>query len=282
MADKEEAKEVPKKQKDKAAPVKEDKKDLVDKTQGKEKEKEKDKKKDLKKEGKKEEKKEHKEPKRPKDDKGAEIRHIIRIADTDIDGTRSVQYALTGIPGISRRTAKIIAETAGLDCTATMGYLAEPDIEKIKTTINSIDTVLPVWMLNRQNDMTTGDDKHVYGTDVLITVKEDINLMKKIRSYKGVRHERGLKVRGQRTRSTGRKGRTVGVQRLATIAAKKEEAAAAQAEKGAPGAKAPAAPAAAAKGAPAAAPAKPGAPAAKAAKAAAPAAAEKKPQEAKK
>jgi len=277
MADKEEAKEAPKKQKDKAAPVKDEKKDLVDKTQGKEKEKEKDKKKDLKKEGKKEEKKEHKEPKRPKDDKGAEIRHIIRIADTDIDGTKSVQYALTGIPGISRRTAKIIAETAGLDCTATMGYLTEPDIDKIKSTISGIDTVLPAWMLNRQNDLLTGDDRHVYGTDVLITVKDDINLMKKIRSYKGVRHERGLKVRGQRTRSTGRKGRTVGVQRMATIAAKKEEAAAAQAEKGVPGAKAPAAPAAAAaKGAPAAAPAKPGA------KAAAPAATEKKPQEAKK
>jgi small subunit ribosomal protein S13 len=74
--------------------------------------------------------------------------------------------------------------------------------------------------MNKQNDFMTGEDKHVIGTDVIMSLNEDLNIMKKIRSYKGVRHEKGLKVRGQRTRSTGRKGRTVGVSRATLTAAK--------------------------------------------------------------
>jgi small subunit ribosomal protein S13 len=49
----------------------------------------------------------------------------------------------------------------------------------------------------------------------MLIKREDINTMKKIRSYVGIRHERGHKVRGQRTKSTGRKGLTVGVKRKA-------------------------------------------------------------------
>ena len=150
---------------------------------------------------------------------GPEIKHIVRIADTDLEGKRSVQYALTGIKGISRRIAKILAVNAGLNPYATMGYLDDTDIEKLQSSVDSIQSIIPYWMMNKQNDYLTGDDRNVIGTDVLLSVNEDINLMKKIRSYKGVRHERGLKVRGQRTRSTGRKGRTVGVTRAA-IAAK--------------------------------------------------------------
>ncbi|GAG60554.1 unnamed protein product, partial [marine sediment metagenome] len=43
------------------------------------------------------------------------------------------------------------------------------------------------------------------------TVKRDIERMRRLRSWKGYRHGFGLKVRGQRTRSTGRKGLVVGV-----------------------------------------------------------------------
>jgi len=53
----------------------------------------------------------------------------------------------------------------------------------------------------------------------MLSRNEDINLMKKVRSYKGVRHDRGLRVRGQRSRSTGRKGKTVGVSRASIGAA---------------------------------------------------------------
>ncbi len=161
-------------------------------------------------------------------EEGPEIRHIVRIADTDLEGRRSIQYALTGIKGISRRTAKIITVNAGLDPIATMGYLNDADIEKLKTTVDNISTLLPTWMMNKQNDILTGENRQILGTDVMLSRNEDINLMKKVRSYKGLRHERGLRVRGQRTRSTGRKGRTVGVTRAAIGAA---QAAAKEGEK---------------------------------------------------
>ncbi len=161
-------------------------------------------------------------------EEGPEIRHIVRIADTDLEGKRSIQYALTGIKGISRRTAKIITVNAGLDPIATMGYLNDADIEKLKTTVDNISTLLPTWMMNKQSDILTGENRQILGTDVMLSRNEDINLMKKVRSYKGLRHERGLRVRGQRTRSTGRKGRTVGVTRAAIGAA---QAAAKEGEK---------------------------------------------------
>jgi small subunit ribosomal protein S13 len=49
--------------------------------------------------------------------------------------------------------------------------------------------------------------------DLNMTLREDLDIMKKMRSYKGLRHERGLRVRGQKTRSTGRTGAIVGVSR---------------------------------------------------------------------
>ncbi|MFH1322793.1 MAG: 30S ribosomal protein S13 [Methanobacteriota archaeon] len=146
---------------------------------------------------------------------GPEIRHIVRIADTDIDGNRSIQYGLTGIKGINRRVAKIVSLNSGLDPIATIGYLNDADIDKLKSSVDNISTVLPTWMMNKQNNILTGEDRQLLGMDVLLSKNEDINLMKKARSYKGLRHERGLRVRGQRTRSTGRKGRTVGVTRAA-------------------------------------------------------------------
>lgn len=142
-----------------------------------------------------------------------EIKHIVRIANTDLDGKKSVQYSLTGIKGINRRTARIISDAASVDPTTTMGYLDDEKIEALKETIDKIDTVLPVWMLNRRKDLLSGEDKHITATDVLLIKREDLNIVKKIRSYKGIRHERGHKVRGQKTKSTGRKGLTVGVKR---------------------------------------------------------------------
>jgi small subunit ribosomal protein S13 len=155
---------------------------------------------------------------------GPEIKHIVRIADTDLEGKRSVQYALTGIKGINRRIAKMLAVYSGLDPNATLGYFNDADIEKLQSSVDNIQVIIPYWMMNKQNDFMTGEDRHVIGIDVMLSLNEDINTMKKIHSYKGLRHERGLKVRGQRTRSTGRRGRTVGVTR-ATIASKSKESA---------------------------------------------------------
>ncbi len=143
----------------------------------------------------------------------AEIKHLVRIANADLDGHRSVQYALTGLKGVGRRTSRILADSAGIDPTSIIGSLGDAEIEKLKQAIANFESAVPTWMLNRRRDFLTGEDKHIIGVNLGLSVDEDINIMKKTRSYRGIRHERGLRVRGQRTRSTGRSGATVGVSR---------------------------------------------------------------------
>lgn len=231
MAKKEEAKEVketkePKKEAPKEAPREEPKEEPKKEKREEKKHEKHEGKGEAKEHPKKERKGAPKEGKKeaPKPKEGEpEIRHIVRIANTDLEGKRSVQYALTGIKGVSRRLAKVLSVNSGLNPQATIGYLNDADIERLQSSVDSITAIIPPWMANRQNEIMSGEDRHLIGTDVLLGLNEDLNLMKKMRSYKGVRHERGLRVRGQRTRSTGRKGRTVGVTR-ALIAAKAKEA----------------------------------------------------------
>ncbi len=142
-----------------------------------------------------------------------ELRHLVRIMNTDLQGAKPVQYALTGIPGIGRRTAILIARGAGVNPAAILGYLPDEEVAKIDSAIGRFEDIVPSWMLNRQKDLASGQDKHLLGTDIILTFREDINTLKKIRAYRGIRHERGLKVRGQRTKATGRRGSTVGVSR---------------------------------------------------------------------
>jgi small subunit ribosomal protein S13 len=149
-----------------------------------------------------------------KAEEAEELKHIVRILNTDLAGKRQVHMALTGIKGVGRRCARIFADKAGVDPRATLGLLPDAEIEKLKKVIEEEATgILPVWMVNRRGDIATGADKHIMGMDLTMTLREDLDLMKKMRSYKGIRHERGLRVRGQRTRSTGRTGAIVGVSR---------------------------------------------------------------------
>jgi small subunit ribosomal protein S13 len=146
---------------------------------------------------------------KPKDN----IKYIVRIANTDLDGTQTVEFALTGIKGIGVRISKILSRKADVDPHATMGYLLPEQVDRLRNVIENFEQNVPTWMLNRRKDVYTGENRHLIGVDLTLGVNEDINLMKKMRSYKGIRHERGQKVRGQRTKSTGRTGATVGVVR---------------------------------------------------------------------
>ncbi|MDR5657457.1 MAG: 30S ribosomal protein S13 [Halobacteriota archaeon] len=140
-----------------------------------------------------------------------EIRYFVRIGQTDLDGTKSVERALTEMSGIGRRAARVIADVADVDRQATIGALDDDVIEQIVEAVEDFDTHVPDWLTNRQKDFYTGESAHLTGSDVALTRDEDINRMRMIRSYRGVRHERGQKVRGQRTKSTGRTEGTIGV-----------------------------------------------------------------------
>lgn len=66
-------------------------------------------------------------------------------------------------------------------------------------------------MLNRQKDHKEGKFQQLISNAVDSKIREDVERMKKIRLHRGLRHFWGLRVRGQHTKTTGRKGRTIGV-----------------------------------------------------------------------
>ncbi len=143
-----------------------------------------------------------------------EFQHIIRIADTDLDGTLKVDYALTKIKGVGIRLAEVIAKKAKVSIENRLGFLSDAEVKRIKDVVeNPSKYDVPSWLLNRSKDSETGNNLHIVGSDLVLQTKTDIDEMKKMKSWKGIRHAYGLKVRGQRTRTTGRKGRVVGVKK---------------------------------------------------------------------
>ncbi|HYA57847.1 MAG TPA: 30S ribosomal protein S13 [Thermoplasmata archaeon] len=161
------------------------------------------------------------------------FRYIVRVANTDLDGTRPAALALTGVRGVGLRIAEATLRIANVDPTERIGELPEPTVEGIEATLATLPTKLPAWMVNHPTEPVLGDSPHYFGPDLETRRRDDINLMKMIRSYRGVRHERGQKVRGQRTRSNGRTGMAAGVLKKA---AKEAAAAAAKEEAPAPAA----------------------------------------------
>jgi small subunit ribosomal protein S13 len=140
-----------------------------------------------------------------------DLRYFVRIGQTDLDGTKSVERSLTEMKGIGKRMARIVADTAGVDRTATFGRLDDDEIDGVVDVVENLHEHAPEWMANRRNDFFTGETTHVTGSDLEEKRRHDINRMKMIDSYKGQRHKRGQKVRGQRTKSTGRTEGTIGV-----------------------------------------------------------------------
>ena len=155
------------------------------------------------------------------EDADEDLQYFVRIGRTDLDGTKSVERSLSEMDGIGRRAARIIAQKAGVDRTATFGALDEETIDEIVDLVEGFAEEVPDWLANHRNDFFEGETTHEIGNDLELTRRQDINRMKMIDSYKGVRHKRGQKVRGQRTKSTGRTEGTIGV----NVEAIQEEAA---------------------------------------------------------
>jgi small subunit ribosomal protein S13 len=141
------------------------------------------------------------------------FRYIVRIMNSDIDGNKSLIMGIQNVKGVGPRVAAVVARKTGIKPSEKMGNLSEAQTEEIEKIIASYPEFAPHWAVNRQSDFETGEDHHLFGVDLDVSRKDDINRMKMIRCYKGVRHEQGQKVRGQRTRSNGRTGLTMGVSR---------------------------------------------------------------------
>ena len=154
-----------------------------------------------------------------------EFRHLVRISGKDLDGGKKLIVALSDLKGVGYNFANVITTKLSLDPRVRLGTLTDEQVKEIEDAIvSTTKSVLPRWYYNRRNDPETGDAKQLLGSDLDFIQKNDIEEEKNIQSWKGVRHGLGLKVRGQRTRTTGRKGRTVGVRKATLVAAAKAAA----------------------------------------------------------
>lgn len=141
-------------------------------------------------------------------------KHIVRIAETDIPGNLTLAWGLSRIKGVGYNMALAVCRVLGFDPNMLVGYLTDEDVKKINEAVrNPLKFNFPEWMLNRRRDYESGQDMHLIGSELIFYAKQDIDREIKIRSWKGIRHALGYKVRGQRTHTTGRIGPTVGVAR---------------------------------------------------------------------
>ena len=157
-----------------------------------------------------------------------EYRHIVRIIGNDIPGARKAIVGLTQIKGIGYSFATAILDSLKINTNTNIGFLSESDVQSIEKLItNPVAGNFPLWFLNRRKDIETGKNLHLLTSDIPFTLRNDIERERTTSSWRGYRHMYGLKVRGQCTRTTGRKGGAVGVAKAGKAApAKSAEVAA--------------------------------------------------------
>ena len=144
---------------------------------------------------------------------GDDFAYILRMADSDVDGLKPIAIGLTSIKGVGMRTSQQICRLAGINGKSLGGHLSEEDQDSLRSAIDDYATTVPWWLVNRQRDLGTNEDAHIVAMEVKMTRDDDISRMAGIKAYRGMRHRSGHKVRGQRLRSNGRKGSTLGVEK---------------------------------------------------------------------
>ncbi|MBW2964844.1 30S ribosomal protein S13 [Candidatus Woesearchaeota archaeon] len=154
-----------------------------------------------------------------------DYRHIVRVAETDLDGSKPVYHALNKIKGVSFMFANAICSVSDVDRMKKTGNLNQDEVQKLTDVIkNPAKYGIPTWLMNRRKDPEFGGDRHSIGADLKWQLENDLKVMKKVKSYKGVRHMLGLPVRGQKTKNNFRKKKgkgSLGVQRKKTAPARK-------------------------------------------------------------
>ncbi|MAG45490.1 MAG: 30S ribosomal protein S13 [Nanoarchaeota archaeon] len=151
-----------------------------------------------------------------------EFNQIVRLLDTDVKGNFQTVHALTKVHGISNMFSNAICSSLNVDKTKKIGELSSEEIKRIESAVQNPDNI-PNWLYNRQKDLETGKDSHLLRSDLKFQKDMDIKNLRKIKCYRGVRHSLGLPVRGQKTRSNFRKGKTVGVRKKGITQAKTDK-----------------------------------------------------------
>lgn len=108
---------------------------------------------------------------------------MARIAGADLPDNKRVEIALTYIYGIGRPLANRLLAATGISPAKRVRELSEDEIAELRKEI---------------------EGKHVVEGDLRRRVRGDVQRLKDINCYRGLRHKLGLPVRGQRTRSNAR------------------------------------------------------------------------------
>jgi small subunit ribosomal protein S13 len=141
------------------------------------------------------------------------FKHIVRVRNTDLDGNRKIGDSIRKIKGVGFTFAQCVCTVAGVDRSKRAGDLSDDEVKKLNDVIATAHTLFPKWLLNRRRSFESNEPVHLVTTDLTYAQENDIRLMQRIKNYKGVRHNQGAPVRGQRTRSNFRrnKGKVMGV-----------------------------------------------------------------------
>jgi small subunit ribosomal protein S18e len=142
------------------------------------------------------------------------IQHIIRMFNTNVDGTKRVTEALTAIRGIGRRFADAVCKRSNVDIRKRAGELTESELVALQETISNPESKdIPQWMLNHRRDIVDGTSSQLIANQLDAYFRLHIERGKRMRHVRVCRLASGKKVRGQRTKSNGRGGVSVGVSR---------------------------------------------------------------------
>src|SRR3989338_2853136 len=153
------------------------------------------------------------------------LRAIVRIMNTDIMGYRQLHQALTQIRGVSFMFSNAVCKKLSLPRDMKVGELSDEQVKSCEAIIKKpIEHGLPSWLLNRRRDPESGEDSHLVMSDLKLRTEFDIRNLKKVKSYRGMRHSVGLPVRGQRTKAHFRHGASLGVQKKKVEQQKKDSA----------------------------------------------------------
>ena len=143
------------------------------------------------------------------------VKGIVRFCEADLIGSKKVKMALLEVKGIGHTLSKSIQFVSKIDPNKMVGALSDEEMKMIEDIAkNPTKYGIPGYLVNRQKHPETGISVHNLSSDLKLAVKNDIDTMKKMQCYKGVRHQLGLPVRGQRTRSSFRTGAKVGVSKV--------------------------------------------------------------------
>lgn len=146
----------------------------------------------------------------------SEYKHILRIVGKDIQGSKKIIVALSEVKGIGYNLAQVLLQSLKISPNIRLGFLTDRELADIEAAVRDPARVgMPDWYLNRRKDMETGSNRHLLTSELDFTISNDIEREKSVMSWRGYRHMFGLRVRGQCTRTTGRKGGAVGVNKMA-------------------------------------------------------------------